>query len=1130
MRLLAACLLALVAFPTAAQPLGTISTVAGGGVGDGGPALSATLKAPLGVALGAGGVTYVADSGQGRVRKIAADGTITTLFTGSQAVVGTTFPFYQNGPASCPTDILVAPSGDVVFSDPCSHVVRKVDTSGAASVVAGRGTHTTPFDDPLNEGPATAASLVFPTHIALDAAGNLYITEPFRYRIRRVSSDGVIHHFAGATSSSESAPQPGALAIDAGGSLHAYIAGPGTVNGNRIRKYASDGTSTVIAGTGATTDSGDGGPAASAGLSTVLGMAFDAAGNLVLAMTDRIRHITAGGTIEAVASVGGPDVAPVGIDYLVPSADRLLRLTAPSTATPVAGLPPGVAPSSGDGGPATAGRLEGPRAVVVDAAGVMYIAESLRHRIRKVDASGTITTLAGTGVAGYGGDGGPASAAQLSSPTGLALDAGGNLYVADRGNHRVRRIDLGGVITSVAGDGTPGFGGDGGPATAAQLSLPSAVSIDDAGNLLIADYDNERIRRVTPAGGINTLGGGGNQPIYRGMPATPAESVFIEPKAVRAHDGNVYLSQWSGDYDSEVARIGADGMIGVVADYNDYVSDAPMFSGRFRAMADVELGPAGSLIVADPVMRRVAQRATAFGYFRIVAGGGTCGTACGNDGIGDGGAAAAAILSAPSGLFFHAASGSLYIADEGHNRIRKVVLAEPMPAAFSIPEATDAPLSTAVVSPPVTPTGYLGPASISVVAGEYSIGCTGIFTAAAGSISPGEAVCVRRVSATSYNTRTGMTLKIGGRVAEFFVTTMTGPGSASLSDLSIAFPEQLVNTASAPITVTVTNTGANEIGLYSWVSSPGITVTRECDPIIAAGATCQLTVVLTPPAAGDYAGNVTLRLSIGFVSFTVTGSGTRSLATHFYRSILDREPEPEGIVFWDGEAARALSLGADPREAWYAMAATFFSSPEYVSFNRTDDGFVSNLYRTFFDRLPDAGGLEYWKGQLAAGLPRETLVTGFTFSPEFTNFTRAIFGEVSVRPEVTLVMDLYRGFLSRLPDNEGLAFWADRLRAVQCSTATWPAKLDLMRAEVEAMTKGFLDSAEYANRNRSDAQFLADTYAALFRRAADKAGFDYWQARLAAGESRNQVRAAMIGMTNEFLIRAQGVAGWTCLQ
>ncbi|MEU1631119.1 RICIN domain-containing protein [Streptomyces sp. NPDC020096] len=178
----------------------------------------------------------------------------------------------------------------------------------------------------------------------------------------------------------------------------------------------------------------------------------------------------------------------------------------------------------GDGGPATAAWLNSPFGVAVDSTGTLYICDYGNHRVRKITTDGKISTVAGTGAATFGGDGGPATAAQLYYPTGVAVDSTGTLYIADQHNHRVRKITTDGKISTVAGTGAATFGGDGGPATAAQLKHPTGVAVDSTGTLYIADQHNHRVRKITADGKISTVAGTGAATFGGdGGPATAAQ-------------------------------------------------------------------------------------------------------------------------------------------------------------------------------------------------------------------------------------------------------------------------------------------------------------------------------------------------------------------------------------------------------------------------------------------------------------------------------------------------------------------------------------------------------------------------------------------------------------------------------
>ena len=234
--------------------------------------------------------------------------------------------------------------------------------------------------------------------------------------------------------------------------------------------------------------------------------------------------------------------------------------TAVGTITTFAGT--GESGFGGDGGPATEARLVSPRGVATDGAGNLYIADSGNRRIRKVDSSGTINTVVGTGEGGFGGDGGPAVNAELSRPLGVAVDGAGNLYIADRSRHRIRKVDSSGTITTIAGTGESGFGGDGGPAVQARLSYPHDVAADRAGNLYIADEDNHRIRKVDTSGIITTAAGserggfGGD-----GVPAVQARLNTPYGVAVDG-EGNLYIAEWWGD---RIRKVDTSGIITTVA-------------------------------------------------------------------------------------------------------------------------------------------------------------------------------------------------------------------------------------------------------------------------------------------------------------------------------------------------------------------------------------------------------------------------------------------------------------------------------------------------------------------------------------------------------------------------------------
>ena len=303
----------------------------------------------------------------------------------------------------------------------------------------------------------------------------------------------------------------GKLAVGPDGSI--YVA---DTFGNRIRRIAPDGTIRTIAGNGAHASGGDGGPATAASLRWPHDVDVDRGGTVWIAdsANHRIRTVSPDGVIRTVVGtgVGGfngdgqqgtatrisrPKAVLVTATHLWFSDGdnhRIRRMDLDTrVVTTVVGT--GVGGYGGDGGPATRARIRAPRAIALDG-GVLYIADSKNNRIRRVGTDGVITTVAGTGVAGFGGDGGRATAARLNVPRGLTVD-GGVLYIADSDNSRIRRVDLSsGIITTLAGNGVRRFAGDGGPAIQASFRNPRGVSFDEAGRLLVADTMNNRVRII----------------------------------------------------------------------------------------------------------------------------------------------------------------------------------------------------------------------------------------------------------------------------------------------------------------------------------------------------------------------------------------------------------------------------------------------------------------------------------------------------------------------------------------------------------------------------------------------------------------------------------------------------------
>lgn len=347
------------------------------------------------------------------------------------------------------------------------------------------------------------------------------------------------------------------------------------------------------------------------------------------------------------------------------AAQAILTVTPGDTAATVAGT--GAAGNTGNGGPAIQATFASPSAVAYDANGNLYIADRDNHVVRMVSRAGTVTIVAGTGQQGYGGDGGPATSALLDTPTGIALDAAGNLYIADSHNQRVREVS-GGVITTIAGNGTAGFSGDGGAATAAELAMPSAVAIDGSGILYIADTDNQRIRKVS-SGTITTYAGNGEQALAGdGGSATSASLDSPTGVAVDAA-GNIYIAD---RHNQRIRMVNPGGVISTVAGSGS-ASLAGGFSGdgasptaaMLSKPSGVAVDAQGNLYIADSGNHRL--REVGNGAIATIAGSGMQGFG------GDGGAATAALLNSPRSAAVDAA-GNITVADRLNQRVRAVDL------------------------------------------------------------------------------------------------------------------------------------------------------------------------------------------------------------------------------------------------------------------------------------------------------------------------------------------------------------------------------------------------------------------------------------------------------------------------
>jgi len=716
---IAACVLCLLLMASQALAQNIINTYAGGGTA-GGSALSVDLPGPTAAIRDASGNTYIAAPYSTYVFELTGGTVKTFAGTGVEGYGG------DGGPASSailalPSGLTIDSKGNIYIADFGAPRIRKVDTSGNITTVAGNGIRCEPSTSACGDGgPATSGEFNFPLGVAVDSAGNIYVADAFDNRIRKITaSTGIITTYAGngvpcakATGAcgdggSPIGPTlnyPQSVALDSAGNL--YIADTGD---NRVRMIPAGGaTITTVAGTGAIclnplalqAPCGDGGLATVARLTMPMSIFVDSSTNLYIADTNdnKVRFVSA--TTQVISTVAGTGAqgfagdgsAATSAELNFPTSifldgsgnlivadkgnQRVRQFVSGGNISTIAGGGTG-----NDGGAATNAILANPFNVAEDANGNLYIADTANNRVRFVNAKTlTITTVAGTGIAGYTGDTGLAINATLDGPTGVALDAAGDLFIADAGNLVIRKVNATTqTITTYAGNGkscplgNPANPcGDNGAATGATFSDPLAITLDSAGNLYIADYNVHRVREVnsstgiiTTIAGVGIAGKGGN-----GGLATLAH--LDHPSGVAVDSaGNVYIDD---QYDNSIRRITAStGYIYAWALNGAFTlsgDGGPALSASLWHPLEISLDPAGDLFIGGGNYN-VVQRVDAATY--------TIGTVAGDyaqGGLGgysgDGGPATAAKIS-NDGLVVDG-QGNLYIADAGNNRIRWVQL------------------------------------------------------------------------------------------------------------------------------------------------------------------------------------------------------------------------------------------------------------------------------------------------------------------------------------------------------------------------------------------------------------------------------------------------------------------------
>jgi sugar lactone lactonase YvrE len=630
-----------------------IQTFAGGW--EAGRGTNCALASPCGLAVDTFTNLYIADQDNNTILKLDPSGNVTTFAgVGNGPGAGTALFSGDGGPATnaslnYPAGIAFDVANNLYIADLYNYRIRKVDTNGIITTVAGGG-----MAGASNGGYATNARLYQPISVVLDATNNLYIVDAGLNAVRRVDTNSIITTVAGGGAN---APAVGMQATNAYMSYARFAQVATDTTGNLY--IAGNGYVWVVAPNGIITrllKNGNGTPT---------GVAVAANGLVYFADSyqDNIVTVDSLNNITVVAtSLGGSGyylnslaLDPAGNVYCADTDGFVKMLDTSNHLHTVAGN--GYAMYSGDGGQATAASLSDPQGLASDAIGNIYIADYNNQRARKVDTNGMITSVAGGGVNGW------PLAASLSSIAGVACDGQGNLFVSA---YEAVYEDSNGVFSTVVNRNNGwGFYGDGGPATNAGLANPEGLTVDSTGNLFIADNSDTRVRKVDAKGIITTAAGGGTL-TTNGSIATNA-NIWTPTDVAVNPTGLLYIS--SGHFaggNSFVYRVNADGTITTIAGGTGGLGDGGLAANAsVNVPAGLAFDPAGNLFIADSDNNRV-RRVDTNGIITTIAGTGVEGYS------GDGGQATNAWLNEPVGLAFDPA-GNLYVADSANNRVREVL-------------------------------------------------------------------------------------------------------------------------------------------------------------------------------------------------------------------------------------------------------------------------------------------------------------------------------------------------------------------------------------------------------------------------------------------------------------------------
>jgi hypothetical protein len=663
-------------------PLGVTTTFAGSGTaqfGDGTGA-SASFNYPYAVTVDSLQNVYVSDSINYRIRKITPAGVVTTL--AGSGTAATTDGTGAGASFNLPRGITVDLSGNVYVSEQNGHVVRKITSGGVVTTLAGTAGTLGSTD-----ATGTAASFNRPFGVVADLFGNVYVSDTYNHRIRRITSDGIVTTLAGSTvgfndgtGTNAQFNFPETISIDPLGVL--YVAEEG---GERIRKITPAGVVTTLAGTG-TVGFGNG-----AGLSATFnnphGIAVDRFRQAYVGDKDNhsIREIADVYTVPdnngvvttfAGSSQGFSNASGISAQFYGPmmgsSIDsggniyvgdvynhRIRKITRTGVVTSLAGNGNATPFSNGTGTNAT---FYNPQQVGVDSTGNVYIPDFGNHRIRKVTPTGVVTTLAGNGTSAFAD--GSSGVASFAGPRGVTVDTLGNVYVADAGNNRIRKITSDGVVSTLAGQATAGSSD--GTGASASFNAPFGVAVDFSGNVFVADQGGNRIRKITPVGVVTTIAGNGGTTFTDG---TGTNATFNDPVGVAVDStGTLYVSDLTNH---RIRKITTAGVVTTLAGNGTTTfANGTGTNATFNQPWGVAVDPSGTVYVTDFANHLIRKIGTGIVQLPLnrsvtttIAGNGT--TTFAN------GTGTNATFNNPIGLSLDL-DGNIYVGDQVNHRIRKI--------------------------------------------------------------------------------------------------------------------------------------------------------------------------------------------------------------------------------------------------------------------------------------------------------------------------------------------------------------------------------------------------------------------------------------------------------------------------